>query len=724
MTRARAILGALSALLVLVPCRRARGQELVRPGQGAHIHLGAQGPLPKPFKTINIIYSLGIGSDSKGDLFLGSLGAGRILRVDAATRNVAVLAEGRRGLPFVGTTPASAPAMRSPIGFAFNSAGDLFVADADDNRIRRIAAENGAITTVAGTGKGGFSGDGGAATLAQLWYPSSLAVTKAGDIYVADSLNHRIRRISAATGIITTVAGSPERGFNHTGVPATEAMLQFPTGVALDGAENLLFADVYNNRIWKLDTRTGMLTTAVGTGQNCTALTAISGEGEAPDKTMLFHPNSVYVDPAGNIFVVEQTQNARGVSRRLLRVDAASNTVDTIEDFGDAESEKPPTRNPNDLIGDPSGTLYLIDDTLGQDGVSVISPADVKGRIEFNEAEIKRRGHTIPYKFPGILVAGGAFPWPLLGLSGDGGQATAAQIAAQDIAVDREGNVYFSEPVDHRIRMVRAATGVITTVAGTGKAGVSGDGGPGTAAQINAPLSLALDDAGNLYFSDSNRIRRLDARTGAVSTIAGNGGLTGNYVDGAPAATADVGSQLSIAIDGEGGLYYNAGWAVERIDLKAGTVSRYAGTHEQGFAGDGGPAAAAQLVGMLDWYRCDTEGNLYISEGWSIRRVDARSHVITTPAGIIDGKGGVAPADGVSAKSVLLGGPFAVDRSGNIYININSDLWKVESASGRMRLLLRDFGGTGLAIDPQGDLFFGQTSQIEEIPAGELSPRP
>jgi hypothetical protein len=124
---------------------------------------------------------------------------------------------------------------------------------------------------------------------------------------------------------------------------------------------------------------------------------------------------------------------------------------------------------------------------------------------------------------------------------------------------------------------------------------------------------------------------------------------------------------------------------------------------------------------MLDGYVCDPDDNLYISEGWSIRRVDARTHVITTPAGIINGKNASALADGVSAKSVVLGGPFAVDRSGNIFICVGSDLWKVDSSSGRMRLLAREFAGTSLAIDPRGDLFFAMASQILELPADALA---
>jgi sugar lactone lactonase YvrE len=393
-----------------------------------------------------------------------------------------------------------------------------------------------------------------------------------------------------------------------------------------------------------------------------------------------------------------------------------------IAKFGDAEGDKPPTRNPNDVAVDPAGKLYVIDDTVGQNGVDTLTPPEIDARLAFYKAEVQRDGPTPPSSYPAKLIAGGAFPWPLFGFSGDGGQATAAQIAAAGIAVDAAGNVFFSEALDHRIRKVAAKTGIISTVVGTGKPGFSGDGGPGSAAQINAAITIAVDRAGNLFFSDNNRVRKVDATTGLVSTVAGNGrSEVSDDVAPRPASTACVGGQLSMALDSQEGLYFNAGYAVDRLDFKNGTVSRFAGTHEQGFAGDGGPATSAQLVGMLDWYACDPDDNLYISEGWSIRRVDARTHVITTPAGIINGKNASALVDGAPAKSVVLGGGFVVDRAGNIFICVGSDLWKVDAASGKMRLLAREFAGTGLAIDPEGDLFFAMTNQILELPADALS---
>jgi trimeric autotransporter adhesin len=707
-------------LAVLFLSRAVVGQVLVEQGVRPRTYLGPLGPQPKALPGIDIVGSLGILSDPKGNIYLGSLGAGRIIRIDAVTRKVAVVVEGRKGPLFAGTTPVTAPSMKSPLGFAFDEAGDLFVADADDHRVRKMDAATGKLSVVAGTGKPGFSGDGGPAERAQLWYPSGLAVSKSGEVYIADSLNQRIRRV-AADGTISTVAGGPNRGFNHTGVPGTEAMLQFPTGCAIDLAGNLLFADVYNNRIWKLDTRSGLLTTAVGTGQNCSRQTAISGEGEPPDKTMLVHPNSVLVDPAGNIFIVEGKQNPRGPSRRLIRVNAASNTVEKVVDFGANESDRPSTRNPNDVAMDPAGKIYLVDDTVGEFGVITMTPPQMQERIDYEKAALARNGPTIPFHFFGIVVAGGELPWPMPGYSGDGGQATAAQINAANLAVNPKGDIFFTEPMDNRIRKIAADTGVITTVAGDGKPGFSGDGGPGAEARINAPLCLALDDAGNLYFSDNNRIRRVDAANGFISTVAGTGISGTDIVEGAPATATTIGNQMSIALDHSGGLYYNAAYAVGRADLNSGTVSRYVGTHEQGFSGDGGPAKAAQLVGLLDWYACDPDGNLYISEGWSLRRVDARSGIITTPLGIINGRNAHQLLDGAPANSVTMGGPFVVDRARNIYIFDRSDLWKMEASTGKMRLVMRDLAGTGIAINAKGDLFLAMTNMIEKVPAEELS---
>ena len=235
--------------------------------------------------------------------------------------------------------------------------------------------------------------------------------------------------------------------------------------------------------------------------------------------------------------------------------------------------------------------------------------------------------------------------------SGDGGAAAAAGLSVpHGCRFDRHGNLFIADTRNHRIRRVAAGTGVITTVAGTGREGYSGDDIPATAAQLAAPLAVDLDAAGNLYIvdTDNDRIRRVDASTGVISTVAGVGAI-GPLIDGVAAREACFGRLRDIAVAADGGLILCDGnnCVICRIDLRTGIIRRIAGTGEAGFSGDGGPATEAQLhhpysIGL------DERQNLFIqdSNNCRLRRVDATSGTITTIAGNgtygLSGDGGAA----------------------------------------------------------------------------------
>ena len=218
------------------------------------------------------------------------------------------------------------------------------------------------------------------------------------------------------------------------------------------------------------------------------------------------------------------------------------------------------------------------------------------------------------------------------GFSGDSGLAVAAQfVGAAGIAVDRRGNVYFSDINNRRIRKVNSA-GIITTVAGTGVAGFSGDGGPATAAVLNAPYGVAVDKSGNVYFSDelNNRVRKIDVATGIITTIAGNG-TGGYYGEGIPATNAEL-TPEGIAVDGAGNVYFASNSRVRKVDT-AGIITTVAGTGVAGFSGDGFAATTAKLnqpVGVAsDWL-----GNLFISDQYNYRiRKVSTTGIISTIAG-------------------------------------------------------------------------------------------
>ena len=304
---------------------------------------------------------------------------------------------------------------------ALDGAGNLYIADSLNQRIRKVDAA-GAISTVAGDGTRGFGGDGGAAVAAQLDFPRGVALDGAGNLYIADSLNQRIRKVDAA-GAISTVAGDGTRGYGGDGGAAVAAQLDFPRGVALDGAGNLYIADSLNQRIRKVNAA-GVITTVAGDGTE-----GYGGDGDAALAAQLNRPFGVMPDGAGNLYIADTGNH------RIRKVNAAGR-ISTVA--GDAT-----------------------------------------------------RGYG--------------------GYGGDGGAALAAQLNSPiGMALDGAGNLYIADAGNHLIRKVDTA-GVITTVAGSGTAGFSGDGGAAVAAQLNSPAGMALDGAGNLYIADAGNhlIRRL-----------------------------------------------------------------------------------------------------------------------------------------------------------------------------------------------------------------------
>ncbi len=357
--------------------------------------------------------------------------------------------------------PATSAALTSPEGLAVDATGNLYIADTANHRIRQLSP-SGIISTVAGGGPFKFSGDGGPATSAALQFPGDVASDAAGNLYIADSLNHRIRKVSAAGGIITTMAGNGIQGFSGDGGPATSAALNTPYGVTVDAASNLYIADSQNDRIRKVSP-SGVISTVAGGG-------SALGDG-GPATSASLGPLGVAVDAAGNLYIADvQNQRIRRVS--------------------------------------PSGIIT----TVAGNGVQ--------------------------------------------GFSGDGGPATSASLRRPSrAAVDAAGNLYIADGGNSRIRKV-SPSGIISTVAGNGISGSSGDCGPATSASLNFPFGIpgvALDAAGNLYIADANRIRKISSN-GMISTVAGNG-VFGFSGDGGPATSAALNSPAGVAMDAAGNLY-------------------------------------------------------------------------------------------------------------------------------------------------------------------------
>ncbi len=319
------------------------------------------------------------------------------------------------------------------------------------------------ITTIAGNGTGSYSGDGGPATAAGINYPTHTAMDGFGNLYFGEHIEYRIRKVNS-TGIITTYAGTGIYGYSGDGGPATAAANSGPAGVSLDGAGNLYFSDYHNNRIRKVST-SGIITTIAGTGSG-----GYSGDGGPATAANIFVPWGVVVDPSGNIYFSDRYNN------RIRKINTAG-----------------------------------IISTVGGTGIA--------------------------------------------GYSGDGGPATSGTLNNPiDIALDISGNIYFSEAYNHCVRKINTY-GIISTVTGNGTTGYSGDGGPATTATLNNPIGIGLDPAGNIYIGDNgnNCIRKINS-SGIISTIAGTGtaGFTG---DGGPATSARLQGPYGVAVYGTGNIY-------------------------------------------------------------------------------------------------------------------------------------------------------------------------
>jgi uncharacterized protein (TIGR03437 family) len=523
--------------------------------------------------------------------------------------------------------PATGASLR-PGGVAVDATGNVYIADSSNNRIRKVTPV-GIITTVAGNGQWGYSGDGGPATAAWLGSPQGVVVDAAGNLYIADTYNYRIRKVTPA-GVITTVAGDGQQGNSGDGGPATAASLYYPRGVAVDAAGNLYIADTSNWRIRKV-TPEGTITTVAGNGQS-----GYSGDGGLATAAWLNDPTGVAVDAAGNLYIAD-TYNYR------IRKVTPAGVITTVAGNGQSGYSGD---------GGPATAAGLNDPT----GVEV----DAAGNLYIADGRNSRVRKVTPAGTITTLAGNGQYRY-----GGDGGPATAAGLnGPTGVAVDAAGNLYIADAVNNRIRKV-TPSGTITTVAGNGQEGYAGDGGPATAASLWLPEGVAVDAAGNLYIADSNnsRIRKVTP-AGTITTVAGNGqwGYSG---DGGPATPAMLGDPGGVAVDAAGNLYIaDTGNSRIRKVTPGGTITTVAGGGSG--LGDGGPATGASL--RPEGVAVDAAGDLYIADTRNnrIRKVTP-SGTITTVAG----NGGWSySGDGGPATAAMLGGPggVAVDAAGNLYI--------------------------------------------------------
>ncbi len=469
---------------------------------------------------VNLGQIQGVGADAAGNVWVASNSTSRIFKRTSAGTSSVFAGSATSGFAGDGGAATSA-AVNNPLDVAPDASGNVYIADTFNERIRKVDT-SGNISTIAGTGVQSSTGDGGPAASATLSRPDKLTVDSAGNIYIGDSGANNVRKIDAS-GIISTIAGLGPTAVGDGGA-ASSASLNLPSGAAADAAGNIYIADATNNRIRKIDASTGNISTIAGTGT-----AGNTGDGAAATSATLSLPRGVALDSDGNVYIADAGNNRIRkvtVSTGNIAALAGTGTAGFTGDGGAATSAT--LSSPEAVAVDSSGDVYIADSTNNRIRKVTVST----GNIET------------------IAGMGGSSS------SGDGGLATAAQVNnPAGIAVDSSGNVYISDTFGQRIRKIDASTGNISTVAGTGTSGSSGDGGLATAARLNFPRGLTLDAAGNLYIADysNNRIRRVDT-SGSIETIAG-AGTAGFSGDGGLAASAQLNRPYGVAADSSGNIY-------------------------------------------------------------------------------------------------------------------------------------------------------------------------
>jgi NHL repeat len=661
-----------------------------------------------PATAASIGYCWGITCDGSGNVYVSDWSYRHVRRIDASTHVITTIA----GSGGSGTTgdggPATAATFYDPWFLACDPSGNVYISDWGSYRVRKIDMSTGIINAYAGTTTPGFSGDGGPASTAQMDEPAGIAIDAAGNLYVSDWGNERVRKVNAS-GVINTIAGNGTYGYYGDGGPATAAEFKYPYGVAVDGAQNVYVAD-YDN--WRIRMINGRNRAPYFTGGHSLNITVCGNTvGDSLNSILPVYDSDNYqvetwslIVPAvhGTAVCADTALSTGSVvpahkmyySPTYGYVGLDSFKVRIFDGIAADTTEVHVTVNavPSAIYGGSScwvgGSLELYDTTSGGTWSSVTTSVATVGSGTGVVSGLSAGSSVVSYAFittgcaavttVNVLAGTGQLINTIAGngtggYSGDNAGALSAEINSPfGAAVDASGNVYIADKSNNRVRKV-SPTGIITTVAGNGSSGYSGDGSPATAAQINSPYDVAVDAYGNVYIADAgnNRVRKVSP-SGIISTVAGNGS-TGYGGDGSPATAANVGSPSGLAVDLSGNLYISSDGTHIRKVNSAGIISTFAGNGSASYGGDGSAATIASLHNPVS-VAVDVAGNVYIADQLNnrIRKVNTAG-IINTIAG--NGTAGYA-GDGLSAiTSAEVNNPWgiAVDGLGNVYIGDHSN---------------------------------------------------